>query len=365
MQIGIVGLPNVGKSTLFNALTKQYAADAANFPFCTIEPNVGIVNVNDPRLQVLAQVSNTQKIVPAAIQFVDIAGLVKGASQGEGLGNKFLAHIREVDAIVQVVRHFQDSDVVHVEWTTDPMRDVEIINTELIMADLQLIERKIPELERKLKGQDKESAQLLPILQHIQQLLLAGKLAYDCAGDLSVDEKKQLRQFNFLTFKPFIYAINVHEQELKNATQIKSQFEAVLHKPVAIVCAKFESELLEASTEERSLFLQELAEDIETIPTLDDLIALAFHTVGLMYYFTTGEKETRAWTIKQWSTAPQAAWVIHTDFERGFIKAEVVSYPEFVADGGRTGARDKGHLRLEGKEYIVREGDVIVFKCNK
>ncbi len=187
------------------------------------------------------------------------------------------------------------------------MRDVEIINTELIMADLQLIEKKIPELERKLKSQDKEASQLLPILQHIQQLLLAGKLAYDCAGDLSADEKKQLRQFNFLTFKPFIYAINVHEQELKNATQIKSQFEAVLHKPVAIVCAKFESELLEASTEERSLFLQELAEDIETIPTLDDLIALAFHTVGLMYYFTTGEKETRAWTIKQGSTAPQAA----------------------------------------------------------
>jgi GTP-binding protein YchF len=365
MQIGIVGLPNVGKSTLFNALTKQYAADAANFPFCTIEPNVGIVNVNDPRLQVLAQVSNTQKIVPAAIQFVDIAGLVKGASQGEGLGNKFLAHIREVDAIVQVVRHFQDSDVVHVEWTTDPMRDVEIINTELIMADLQLIERKIPELERKLKGQDKESAQLLPILQHIQQLLLAGKLAYDCAGDLSIDEKKQLRQFNFLTFKPFIYAINVHEQELKNAPHIQSQFEALLHKPVAIVCAKFESELLEASTEERSLFLQELAEDIATIPTLDDLIALAFRTVWLMYYFTTWEKETRARTIKQGSTAPQAAGVIHTDFERGFIKAEIVSYPEFVADGGRTWARDKGHLRLEGKEYIVREGDVIVFKCNK
>ncbi len=365
MKIGIVGLPNVGKSTLFNALTKQYAADAANFPFCTIEPNVGIVNVNDPRLQVLAEVSHTQKIIPASIQFVDIAGLVKGASQGEGLGNQFLAHIREVDAIVQVVRHFQDSDVVHVEGSTNPLRDVEIINTELILADLQLIEKKIPELERKLKGQDKEAGQMLPVLHHVQQLLLAGKLAYDCEKDLSPEEKKQLKQFNLLTFKPFIYAINVHEQELKNAAQIKSQFEADLHKPVAIVCAKFESELLEASTEERQMFLQELTEDIGAVPTLDDLIALGFRTVGLMYYFTTGEKETRAWTIKQGSTAPQASGVIHTDFERGFIKAEIVSYPEFVADGGRAGAREKGHLRLEGKEYIVREGDVIVFKCNR
>lgn len=365
MKIGIVGLPNVGKSTLFNALTKQYAADAANFPFCTIEPNIGIVNVNDPRLQVLAEISHTSTIVPAAIQFVDIAGLVKGASAGEGLGNQFLAHIREVDAIVQVVRHFQDNDVVHVEWSPDPLRDVEIINTELIMADLQLIEKKIPELERKLKGQDKDASQMLPILQHIQQLLLSGKLAYDCAGDLSTEEKKQLKQFNLLTFKPFIYAINVHEQSLKDANTIQQEFIAILHKPVAIVCAKFESELLEASTEERTMFLQELTQDVGTVPTLDDLIALAFRTVGLMYYFTTGEKETRARTIKVGSTAPQAAGVIHTDFERGFIKAEVVNYTHFVTDGSRAWAREKGHLRLEGKEYIVQEGDIIVFRCNR
>lgn len=365
MKIGIVWLPNVGKSTLFNALTKNYAADAANFPFCTIEPNVGIVDVKDPRVDTLAEFSHSLEKIYAAIKFVDIAGLVKGASQGEGLWNQFLATIREVDAIVQVVRHFEDDDVVHVEGNTDPFRDVEIINTELMLADLQTIEKILPDLERKLKGHDPEAQKLVGVMQKMRDFLAAGKLAWDIADELTPEEKNLLKPYNFLTYKPFIYALNVAESELKNASALQEEYLKKLDKPVAVVCAKFESEIMDLSGEEKEMFLEELQGwSSVKIPTLDDLIKLAFDTVGLMYYFTTGEKETRAWTVLKWSTAPQAAGAIHTDFQRGFIKAEVVSYAHFAEAGSRSKAREKGYLRLEGKEYIVQDGDVMIFKFN-
>lgn len=365
MQIGIVWLPNVWKSTLFNALTKSYAADAANFPFCTIEPNVGIVEVRDPRVEKLAEISHTQKTIYAAVNFVDIAGLVKWASQGEGLGNQFLSHIRECDAIVQVVRYFDDADVVHVEWKPDPYRDIEIINDELMIADLQSIEKKIPERERKLKWQDKEAQKVVPLLKRMQTHLWAGHLLITLQDDLSEEEKKLMKSFNFLTFKQFVYAVNVAEKDMARNYEIQQEFAKKLNTPVAIVCAKFETEMMWLSEEERELFVEEMkgGKDIH-IPTLDDLIKLAFDAVGLMYYFTTGEKETRARTIKKWRTAPQAAGAIHGDFERWFIRAETVTYEKFVDAGGWSWAREKGYLRSEGKEYIVQDGDVMLFRFN-
>lgn len=361
MKIGIVGLPNVGKSTLFNALTKTYAADAANFPFCTIEPNVGIVDVIDERIDQLSEISHTQKKVYATIKFVDIAGLVKGASKGEGLGNKFLSNIRETDAIVQVLRHFNDSDVMHVEWSVDPMRDVEIINMELIMSDIEQIENKLAPLEKKAKAKDVEAMKLYPVLKTIYDALMQWKLAYEVKDEFSGEALDLLRSYNLLTFKPFIYAINVSQEELANADAIKKEFEAKLNRPVAIVCAKIESEMLGFSAEERKEFIDDMHPG-KNVPTLDDMIALAFDTLWLMYYFTTWEKETRAWTIEKWARAPQAAGVIHTDFEKKFIKAEVVSVQKFIDAGGWSQAREKGFLRLEGKDYIVQEGDVVVFK---
>lgn len=367
MKIGIVGLPNVGKSTLFNALTKSYAAPAENFPFCTIEPNVGIVDVKDPRMIALSEMSNTQKIVYAHTEFVDIAGLVKGASKGEGLGNKFLSHIREVDAIVQVLRHFQDSDIVHVEWGVDPLRDREIINTELIFADLEQIEKNLPNLQKKARiTQNKDEKKVVEILEKIQSVLNAGQLANTIRDEFSSDELKLIKSYNFLTLKPFVYALNIAQDDIANAESLKAEYEQKLNAPVAIVCVKLESEMMEFSPEEREEFLTELLE-IEggkKIPTLDDLITLAFKQLGLMYYFTTGEKETRAWTIPLDSTAPQAAGAIHTDFERGFIKAEVISTDKLLECGSRSKAKEKGLIRLEGKEYIVQDGDVIVFKFN-
>lgn len=367
MKIGIVGLPNVGKSTLFNALTKSYAAPAENFPFCTIEPNVGIVDVKDPRMIALSEMSNTQKIVYAHTEFVDIAGLVKGASKGEGLGNKFLSHIREVDAIVQVLRHFQDTDIVHVEWGVDPLRDREIINTELIFADLEQIEKNLPNLQKKARiTQNKDEKKVVEILEKIQSVLNAGQLANTIREQFSADELKLIKSYNFLTLKPFIYALNIAQDDIANAELLKAEYEQKLNAPVAIVCVKLESEMMECSAEERAEFLTELLE-IEggkKIPTLDDLITLAFKQLGLMYYFTTGEKETRAWTIPLDSTAPQAAGAIHTDFERGFIKAEVISTEKLLEAGSRSKAKEKGLIRLEGKEYIVQDGDVIVFKFN-
>ena len=366
MKIGIVGLPNVGKSTLFNALTKSYAAPAENFPFCTIEPNVGIVDVKDPRMIALAEMSKTQKIIYAHTEFVDIAGLVKGASKGEGLGNKFLSHIREVDAIVQVLRHFQDSDIVHVEGEVDPLRDREIINTELIFADLEHIEKVLPNLQKRAKiAQNKEDKKVAEILEKIQKVLMEGKLANTIKEDFSDEELKLIKSYNFLTLKPFVYALNIAQEDIQNAEKLKAEFEAKLQAPVAIVCVKLEAEMMSFSSEERNEFLTELLEIWgNQVPTLDDLIALAFNQLGLMYYFTTGEKETRAWTVPLNSTAPQAAWAIHSDFERGFIKAEVIATERLLECGSWSKAKEKGLVRLEGKEYIVQDGDVMIFKFN-
>lgn len=366
MKIWIVWLPNVWKSTLFNALTKSYAADAANFPFCTIEPNIWIVDVKDPRIDKLSEISNTQNKIYANIKFVDIAWLVKGASKWEWLWNKFLSNIREVDAIVQVVRYFQDSEVVHVEWSVNPLRDIEIINTELIMSDLEQIEEKLPALEKRAKWwKDKDAEKLAPILAKAKEALINWKLVWDIVDELTDEEQKLIKNYNLLTFKPFIYAVNVSDNDLWNAENIKNEFEQKLNKPVTIVCAKIEAEMIEMSNEEKQEFLNEMAgTQWRHIPTLDDLIKLWFDTVGLMYYFTTWEKETRAWTVKKWSTAPQAAWAIHTDFEKWFIKAEVVNYEKFVQAWSWSKAKENWFVKLEWKEYIVQDWDIIIFKFN-
>lgn len=367
MKIGIVGLPNVGKSTLFNALTKSYAADAGNFPFCTIEPNVGIVDVKDPRLDALSKISNTKKIVYASTSFVDIAGLVKGASSGEGLGNKFLSHIREVDVIVQVLRYFQDSDISHVEGSVDPMRDVEIINMELIISDLEQVDKNLPGVAKKASvTKEKTMVATASALTKIKKALDTGKLIYDIRDELSAEEHVAIKNYNFLTNKSFLYAINVGQNDLDRTQEIKAEFEQKLDKPIAIVCAALESEMMTCSESEREEFLEMMVEkvDVKVIPTLDDMIGLAFKELWLMYYFTTGEKESRAWTIPVWSTAPQAAGAIHTDFERGFIKAEIVNYKNFVDCGSRAKAKEQGLLKLQWKDYIVQDWDIIVFKFN-
>ena len=367
MKIWIVWLPNVWKSTLFNALTKSYAAPAENFPFCTIEPNVGIVDVKDPRVIALSEMSNSQKIVYAHTEFVDIAGLVKWASKWEWLWNKFLSHIREVDAIVQVLRYFKDTDVVHVEWGIDPDRDREIINTELIFADLEQVERVLPTLQKRAKvPQNKEDKKVAEVLEKIQKVLLEGKLANTIRDELSEDDLKLIKSYNFLTLKPFVYALNISQDDIKNSEALKNEFEKKFNAPVAIVCVKLESEMMNFTNEEREEFLQELLEiqPGTRIPTLDDLISLAFNQLGLMYYFTTGEKETKAWTIPQGSTAPQAAGAIHSDFERGFIKAEVINTDVLLETGSWTKAREKWLLRLEWKDYIVQDWDVMIFKFN-
>lgn len=367
MKIGIVGLPNVWKSTLFNALTKSYSASAENFPFCTIDPNVGIVDVKDERIDKLAELSQSQKKVYATTEFVDIAGLVKGASKGEGLGNKFLSNIRETDAIVQVLRYFQDPDVVHVEGTVDPLRDVEIINTELILADLEQLDRSLPYLQKKAKtwAASKDEKRTAEILELFQKNLNEGKLLCSLKEELSEEDIKLVKSYNFLTLKSFIYALNIAQDDIPQAQAIQKEYEEKLHAPVAVVCVKLEEEMLDMEEEEKIEFISELVSvEKQAIPTLDHLISLAFSTLGLMYYFTTWEKETKAWTIKKGSTAPQAAGAIHSDFERGFIKADVVSYDDLVTAGSRAGAREKGLLRQEGKTYVVQDWDVIIFKFN-
>lgn len=366
MKIGIVWLPNVGKSTLFNALTKSYAADAANFPFCTIDPNVGIVDVKDDRLVQLSALSQSQKTVFATVQFVDIAGLVKGASQGEGMGNAFLSHIREVDAIVQVLRHFPDSEINHVEWSVDPLRDREIINMELILSDLEQVEKRLWAASKKAKSKQKDALTEVAVLTRCKDVLEAGDMISSLADDFSDEEKTILKSYNFLTAKQFVYAINVSQDDLVNAKDIVQDLQKELDAPVVAVCAALEAELLELEEEEKNDFVQELlaVEHLDHIPTLDDLISTAFDALWLMYYFTTGDKESKAWTVKKGSTAPQAAWAIHTDFERGFIKAEVVWYQDLIDHQWRQGSKEAWKLKLQGKDYIVQDGDVIVFKFN-
>lgn len=367
MKIGIVWLPNVWKSTLFNALTKSYSADAANFPFCTIDPNVWIVDVKDGRVQKLSVLSNSKKTIYANIEFVDIAGLVKWAWKWEWLGNKFLSHIREVDAIVQVLRHFEDNDISHVEGEVDPQRDINIINNELIFADLEQLERKLPTLQKKARVTwDKYLKKEVELLEKVQNTLQEEKMAHILLDFLSDDDKKILKSYRFLTMKPIVYALNIGQEDLARASEIQKEYHEKLHENVAIVCAKLESDLLDLEEVEKQAFIVELLEieHVNHIPTLDNLIVLAFQAVGLMYYFTTWEKETKAWIVKIDSTAPQAAGAIHTDFERWFIKAEIVACQDLLDAGSWVSAKEKWKIRLEWKEYIVQDGDVIVFKFN-
>lgn len=359
MKIGIVGLPNVGKSTLFNALTNSYAAEAANFPFCTIEPNVGIVNVNDKRLDELLKAVGAAKTVPANVEFVDIAGIVEGASKGEGLGNKFLSHIRQVDAILQVVRDFSDGNVHHVSGSVDPKRDIEVINAELILADLETIDRRIGDMQKKARGGDKESAARLAVYEKVKPYLEAGNLAVTM--DLEDDERELLKDSFLLTNKPFIYAVNVAEDrltvseaELRSITGVSDA-----SVPVLAVSAKIEMDMMGFSPEERAEFLEALG--VSENPT-DAVIKTCYDLLGLQYYFTAGEMEVRAWTIHKGWKAPAAAGVIHTDFEKKFIKADAVDWKDLVECGGWGKARETGKVRMEGKEYVVRDGDVLLFK---
>ncbi|WP_035985151.1 redox-regulated ATPase YchF [Leptolyngbya sp. KIOST-1] len=361
LRAGIVGLPNVGKSTLFNAVVANAKAQAANFPFCTIEPNVGVVAVPDGRLQVLADLSSSAEVVPARVEFVDIAGLVQGASQGEGLGNQFLANIREVDAIVHVVRCFDDDDIIHVSGSVDPARDIEVINLELALADLAQLERRVDRV-RKLARADKEAQAELAILEKILPVLNEGKTA----RQVELDEEAEaiIKPLGLLTRKPVIYATNVSEDDLASGNPWVDQVRALAaaeDAQVVVISAQVESELVELDDAERKDFLEALGVEEGGLKTL---IRATYELLGLRTYFTTGPKETRAWTIKAGMVAPQAAGVIHTDFERGFIRAETVAYNDLVAAGSMATAKDKGQVRSEGKEYVVQEGDVMLFRFN-
>lgn len=359
LKIGIVGLPNVGKSTLFNALTKTKSANAQNYPFCTIDPNVGIVEVPDHRMAKLSATSGSQKLIPATIEFVDIAGLVKGASQGEGLGNQFLSHIRECDAIGHVIRIFDHPDIIHVHGTIDPKMDREVIESELLLSDLQTLEKRYGKAVSDAKSGDKEKKEYQVLLERLKTNLETGVLASDIG--FTEEEKLSLRDLHLLTFKPSLYIINVPEDELGNINAVKYAEALGIKdsKKIVPICAKLEAELGELSDEEAMEYLKSL--NIENTG-LNYLIREAYDLLGLITYFTSGEKETHAWTIKKGFTAPQAAGVIHTDFEKGFIKAEVINWEDFVREGGESGAKEKGLMRLEGKEYIVRDGDVMHFK---
>ena len=364
MKLGIVGLPNVGKSTLFNSLTKA-GAESANYPFCTIDPNVGIVTVPDHRLKLLGDMYQSKKVTPAVIEFVDIAGLVKGASKGEGLGNQFLSNIREVDAIVHVVRCFEDSNIIHVDGSINPLRDIETINLELIFSDLEILERRISKVEKAAR-MDKSLGKELELLKKIKDLLENGKLAmsYECEDE---GEKLLFSGYNLLTAKPVIFAANVAEDELADdaadnaGVKAVREFAAETGSEVFVICAQIEQEISELDDEEKAMFLEDLGLQESG---LDKLIKASYRLLGLISYLTAGEDETRAWTIKVGTKAPQAAGKIHSDFERGFIKAEVVNYKDLLEHGSLSAAREKGLVGMEGKEYIVKDGDVILFRFN-
>ena len=365
LKAGIVGLPNVGKSTLFNAVTRTRKAEAANYPFCTIDPNVGVVTVPDDRLAVLQEIARTKVVIPAAVEFVDIAGLVKGASSGEGLGNKFLTHIREVDAIVQVVRCFEDADIHHVTGTIDPVRDIEIINTELVLADLENVTKRLDKVAKDAKRGDKVAIAEEAVLKKFAPILNAGKLALTV--ELSPEEKPIAKSFFLLTDKPTIFACNVKEGDLATADtnsfvlKVREYVKTHLACEAVVISAQIESDLIDLSTDEAKQFLAELGVQESGVGAL---IRATYHLLGLRTYFTAGEKEVRAWTIHVGDTAPKAAGVIHSDFERGFIKAETVAYKDLVECGSVAAARDKGLYRMEGKEYVVKDGDVLLFKFN-
>ncbi len=359
LKCGIVGLPNVGKSTLFNALTKAGIA-ADNYPFCTIEPNVGIVQVPDLRLEVIAEIAQPQKVVPAVVEFVDIAGLVAGASRGEGLGNQFLAQIRETDAIAHVVRCFDDPNVIHVAGKVDPVSDIETINTELALADLDAVEKQLAKHEKIAQaGGDKEAQRLVAALKKVRLALDAGRPAR--TAQLSNEERAVLEPLFLLTMKPAMYVANVGEQGSQKLLEQVEAYAAKEGAPVVPISASIEAQIADMPDEDKKLFLEDMGMDE---PGLNRVVRAAYRLLGLQTYFTAGPKEVRAWTIRAGATAPQAASAIHTDFERGFIRAEVASYDDFVACGGEQGAKEAGKLRLEGKDYTVREGDVIHFRFN-
>lgn len=363
LKAGIVGLPNVGKSTLFNAIT-QAGAESANYPFCTIDPNVGVVEVPDERLDRLTELVKPQRKVPTAFEFVDIAGLVAGASKGEGLGNKFLAHIREVDAIVHVVRCFQDENITHVAGKVDPLSDIETINLELILADLETVERRLERSRKNMKSGDRKFAEETQVLERLRDALYNDQPARSV--ELSDEEKLLVRDLHLITSKPVLYAANVSESEAGNAdanpfVAAVREYAAREGAEVVPISAKVEAEIAELEGEDRALFLEELG---IRESGLDRLIKAAYKLLGLQTYFTAGEQEVRAWTIRQGTKAPQAAGVIHSDFERGFIRAEVVSYDDLVAAGSMAAVRERGQLRLEGKDYVVQDGDIMHFRFN-
>ncbi len=364
MKLGIIGLPNVGKSTLFNSLTKA-GAESANYPFCTIDPNIGIVAVPDERLKLLGDMYHSKKVTPAVIEFVDIAGLVKGASKGEGLGNQFLSNIREVDAIVHVVRCFEDSNVVHVDGNVNPLRDIETINLELIFSDLEILERRIAKVSKGAK-MDKTLAKELDLLERVKAHLEEGKAALTLETE-EEEERSLLASYHLLTYKPVIFAANVSEEDLPddgagNAEVAKvREYAAGNGSEVFVICAQIEQEIAELDEEEKAMFLEDLGLKESG---LEKLIKASYHILGLHSFLTAGEDETRAWTIKLGTKAPQAAGKIHTDFERGFIKAEVVNYKDLLEQGSLAAAREKGLVGMEGKEYVVKDGDVILFRFN-